>query len=388
MPRRPKPWFRKARRSWFVTIAGVQHNLGPDKSTAHERFHHLMRQPQSRKVAPGSLPAVVDAFLDWVHRNRANGTYRWYQERLQEFVSRHADFPLDQLKPLHVESWANERHENVNTRRNRMRAVKRCFRWAEAQGYVDRNPIARLEVPSPVPKEAYVSEDEFAAIISHVGNGPFADLLTVTYEVGCRPQESLRVEARHVDFENSRWVFPASESKGKRSPRIIYLTERALEVTRRLVATTDGGHLFRNAHGRPWTTDAVNCQFDRLQQRMGKAVMDRLGIGVTDKKIEDHIPSLKPHRQQSGELVAKSQADLRSEAKRKLVHQKAKEHAPRYSLYALRHSWATNALQRGVDPLTVAILMGHKDPSTLARTYQHLSHNPAHMLKQAHRAAG
>ncbi len=33
----------------------------------------------------------------------------------------------------------------------------------------------------------------------------------------------------------------------------------------------------------------------------------------------------------------------------------------------LRHSWATHALERGVDALTVVILMGHRDPSTLAK---------------------
>jgi site-specific recombinase XerD len=67
---------------------------------------------------------------------------------------------------------------------------------------------------------------------------------------------------------------------------------------------------------------------------------------------------------------------------------RAAELAPRYSLYALRHSWATHALQKGVDPLTVAILMGHKDPSTLSRVYQHLSLNPSHMREQACRAVG
>jgi integrase len=59
-----------------------------------------------------------------------------------------------------------------------------------------------------------------------------------------------------------------------------------------------------------------------------------------------------------------------------LTYKRARELAPRYSLYALRHSWATNALKRGVDPLTVAILMGHQDPSMLARVYQHFSLSP------------
>ena len=69
------------------------------------------------------------------------------------------------------------------------------------------------------------------------------------------------------------------------------------------------------------------------------------------------------------------------------VKHHAKKFAPHYSLYALRHAWATRALESGVDALTVAILMGHSDPSTLAKVYQHLSHNPEHMLAQLKRTA-
>ena len=61
--------------------------------------------------------------------------------------------------------------------------------------------------------------------------------------------------------------------------------------------------------------------------------------------------------------------------------------APRYSLYAFRHSFATHALERGVDSVTVAILMGHSDPSMLAKVYQHLTQNPTFMLEQAKKAA-
>ena len=32
----PKPWFRKSRGFWMVQIAGVQHNLGPDKEQAFQ----------------------------------------------------------------------------------------------------------------------------------------------------------------------------------------------------------------------------------------------------------------------------------------------------------------------------------------------------------------
>lgn len=91
-----------------------------------------------------------------------------------------------------------------------------------------------------------------------------------------RPQESLQVIGDYVDAKNARWIFPPMKSKGKKSPRIIYLNDAAMAISTRL-----------------------NEEF------------------------------------------------------------------------------------REGDPLTVALLMGHKDPSNLARVYQHLSHSPDHMREQA-----
>ena len=66
MARRSKPWFRKSRRAWFVTINGAQHNLGPEKTEAFDRFYQLMRQPHERKVPVQSIAALADANLEHV----------------------------------------------------------------------------------------------------------------------------------------------------------------------------------------------------------------------------------------------------------------------------------------------------------------------------------
>jgi hypothetical protein len=43
-------------------------------------------------------------------------------------------------------------------------------------------------------------------------------------------------------------------------------------------------------------------------------------------------------------------------------------------------------LRRGVDPLTVAILLGDADPSTLGKVYQHLAHDPDFLGNAAKKA--
>ncbi len=386
MARRPKPWFRKARRAWFVTINGEQHNLGPHKAEAYERFYQFMRQPPERKVSPHSLAAIADAFLDWVQKQRSPETYEWYRYRLERFVRKYPDLKAGDVRPFHVETWIDEYQFSVTSRRNYLRSVKRCLKWATKQGYLDNNPLSHLEVPAAERKDVVVSQLEFDRLMNYVRNESLSDLMLVTWETGCRPQESLRIEARHVDLANHRWVIPKSESKMKRLVRVVYLSDKAFAITRRLMLAHPQGPLFRNVDGKPWTTDAVNCGFSAIQQRMGKAEMKRRGETVSDEDVLAFIPTLKQTRTRNGETIAKSAAELRCEARRKLTYKRTSQLAPRYSLYALRHSWATNALQKGIDPLTVAILMGHEDPSMLSRVYQHLSLNPVHMLEQAKRA--
>lgn len=158
-----------------------------------------------------------------------------------------AELSIDQLKPHHVQKWVDGR-ENLasGSRRNLIAAVKRSMKWAEEQGYFDRSPLTHMRKPPCGRKEKVVSAAEFHAILDATKDHAFKDLLTVTWDTGCRPQESLRVEARHVDLAGERWVFTASESKGKKTPRVVYLSANALEITKRLMLKHPSGTLFRN----------------------------------------------------------------------------------------------------------------------------------------------
>ena len=55
--------------------------------------------------------------------------------------------------------------------------------------------------------------------------------------------------------------------------------------------------------------------------------------------------------------------------------------------YGARHSYATNALtQGGVDPVSLAHLMGHKDTAMVSRVYSHIAKNPDFLRQQANKA--
>jgi integrase len=389
MPKKSKPWWRQDRGAWFVQINRQRFNLGPTKKEAYRRYHELMAQRPQPKLCAGSVVALLDEFLDWCDKHVAPATFEWYRSRLQEFVTTlPVGLQVTQLVPFHVTKWIDgHAHWSGGSRRNACRSVQRAMKWAVEQGLIERSPVAHLKKPRGGKRDRIVPPDEFERILGMVADPAFRDLLITTWETGCRPQESLRVEARHVELDNSRWVLPAGEAKGEYL-RVVYLPERAREITRRLTGCHPEGPLFRNSRGMPWTTDAVNCVFQRIQLQMGLRRMQGAGVEIDEREVQKLAKELRSKRLVEGESARISDRALLGEARRKLTRQLAKQHAPKYSLYTLRHSWATHALQRGVDALTVAILMGHQDPSTLARVYQHLSLNPQHLLEQACRAAG
>ncbi len=386
MPRQSKPWFRKERRAWFVTIDGQRHNLGPDRKRAMQKFHRLAAEPRRRKVQSDLVAALIDAFLDWCQKHRAHETYVWYQAALQLFASRYPDLTVAELRPFHVQQWIDSYPDlSSGTKRNYCRAIVRVMHWAEEQGLIDRTPLVHFKKPRAGQRETVISPEEYERILACVPNANFRDLLAFAWETGARAAECLAIEKRHVDLACARIVFPPSEEKMGRAPRIIYLSDEACGIVRRLMFRTHD-RLFVNGNGVPWTTEAVNCAFMQVQARMGKQVMREKGIGLKPEGIETQIAKQRPYRISQGRKVVKTRLELVEEARRKLWTRLACQHAPKYCLTAFRHSWCHHALRRGLDALTVSMLMGHADPTMVSRVYSHLSHATDYLRQAAQKA--
>jgi thiol-disulfide isomerase/thioredoxin len=105
----PKPFFRSARNAWFVQIGSRQIKLGADKDEAFRQYHQLMVAPQeipAVQIPSKLVVVVVDAFLDYVEKHLAADTFRWYRDRLQNFVEQiPATLTVLELKPFHVQQW-------------------------------------------------------------------------------------------------------------------------------------------------------------------------------------------------------------------------------------------------------------------------------------------
>ena len=178
----PKPWYRKSRHAWFVTLDGQQIKLGTSRDEALRRYQDLLTQPAKRAVPSGSLLAVFEVFLNWCQKHRAPDTYEWYRCRLAHFARKHPHLRAADLRPFHVQQWIDAMNVSSGTKRNYCRAVKRCMAWAKKQGHIDVNPIADLEQPRGGKREVVVTQEEFDQPVALAGDQSFRDLLVVTWE--------------------------------------------------------------------------------------------------------------------------------------------------------------------------------------------------------------
>jgi len=340
MPRSPRPWFRRQTGSWYVCIDGKQVPLSKDRDEAHRIWHRFMARRQRVPAADApdaTVASILDTFLVWCRDNRRRRTFDVYRQYLQSFLD-HAGKELlaDELKPFHVMRWVEQHPDwSASTKNLAIRSVQRPFNWAVRQGFLDRSPVANVEKPTPGRREAVLSNNEWQAALELFAGDPFQDLLVALRETGCRVHEARTVEARHFvetrhgDQEIALWVFPAAESKKNRQ-RTVVLTDRVRDMCRRLTAKYPKGPMFRNRQGRAWSKNAIVCRFRRLRERLS------LPEGTTATTI--------------------------------------------------RHTYCTRALESGVDPVTLATLMGHADTSMVARVYAHLQLD--HLKRAAQQAAG
>lgn len=263
MPHYPKPWFRRDRGSWFVQVNGKQVNLGADKDGAFKAYHALLAAPKPVLRTGSPLVAeLIDLFLEWCQKHRAPRSYDFYRERCQSFLDVDPRLTIEELRPFHVQQWADSKAWSDGMKRGAMMSVQRALNWCVQFGHLRASPIVKLVKPPQGVRDLIISPERYAEILKLVKDQAFRDLLGLAWETGARPQELLRIEARHVDLANSRLVFPAKEAKGKKRIRIVYLTETAMLLVRKLLMKHPEGMLLRNIDGNPWQACAVT-ELDR-----------------------------------------------------------------------------------------------------------------------------
>ena len=331
-----KPWFRSDRDSWYVQHNGKQVLLArgkANKAQALAAFHKLMLTgtPALLKEDTVSIATLCDLFLDFSEANHSSAAYANYKHFLQVFCNSYGRLSAGDIKPFHISRWIDGKKSWTGAKRHAIITVKRLFSWAEQQGLIQSNPLRLLKVPRGKRRERVLTAEEKKLILESVRDQAFRNFLNALIGTGCRPSEVANVTASNVDLALGIWVLPNHKTAKKTGkPRVIYLSPDMADLTRRQIEQYPNGLLFPNTRGKAFTRNAWRCRFRRLREK---------------------LPILKG-------VVC----------------------------YSLRHTYATDALVKGVGVAQLAELMGHTSTEMVSRVYGHLAANVAHLREAAAKA--
>lgn len=341
-----KPWYRKQTDAWYVTIDGTQHCLATGKKNKKEadlEFHRLMTErgilPKSLKRC--SVKTIIDLFLEWSKTHHEPETAKLHCAFLTDFssFSDYSSLTTDHILPLHVTRWVDAR-PTWKSKRAAIASVKRLFSWAEQEGLLKENHLRRIKLPANKSRMVTLTEKERHEVLNAIKDKAFKRFVIALQNTGCRPSEIARVTASDVHLDKGIWILHKHKTgKHTGKPRVIYLNDEMMKLSTELVAEHPTGPLFTTMkrvrvngvlQERGFSKNGIRCRFRELRKKL-------------------------PHLQQ---LIA----------------------------YAYRHSFATDALEKGVGVAQVAELLGHQSLDMLTKHYCHLNQRIEHLRQAANSA--
>jgi integrase len=278
---------------------------------------------------------LFELYLECVERDRELNTVISVKYLVNPFAEFTKGKPASEITPHDIHRWFKEvaGKRGPGTRARSIEAISAVFNWGIKSKIVRENPIKDMPKPEKPRRERILTDVEREKIHASIGDQCFLDFLTALEESGARPEDAAKVEAKDVDFQSGIWILSKHKTRAKTGkPKIVYMTAKLRSICERLVKENPKGPIFLNKRGKPWTRNAWIIRFRRLREKH---------------------PELK-------DVV----------------------------LYTLRHSYATDALTRGVDIATLAELMGHSSTRMIEQNYGHLDQKSEYLRKMAEKARG
>ncbi len=274
MGRPPKPWYRASSKTWVCKIDGRLVTLGRSHREAVQAFHtlrsiHSRGEPLNEPDA--KLRDLVARFLAYQAKRLSLDGYNSYRQWLNAFGKRfRGDRLASKVDPEEVTRWLEGNPSWNQTTRYIIRSrIKALYKVALREGWIARDPMAKLTGPGSLSRETALSPKQYAEVIARVDGG-LRELLVFLWETGCRPSEAFRLRWRDVDLAAGLCTFAGKTTRRTGKPRQIFLTPIAVSLLRASQPTCDAREsVFVNAAGRPWTTQSLGARLLNLRNQLG-----------------------------------------------------------------------------------------------------------------------
>ncbi len=235
---------------------------------------------------------------------------------------------MDKGRVERIESKKQPKGLGPKTVRNVMQVISSAMDFAVAQKIITDNPCKALELPKVEKQEMQtIPAEQLQAFLMEAKASGVYEMYYIELSTGLRRGELLGLKWQDIDWSNAvitvrRQVarvngeITEAPLKTKNSYRRVSISPQAIEVLKTQKAKTSSEYVFPSPTGGPISPDSVN--------NMLKRVLARAGI-------------------------------------------------PKVRFHDLRHTFATIALQNGVDIKTVSSILGHFSAGFTLDTYAHVT---------------
>lgn len=234
-------------------------------------------------------------------------------------IIRHSfdDFRVGEVQARHCLTFLNQwvLDGKLRTAQRYRAVIGKFFRWAIVQGYRQDNPVDPIRLKTPVSRDRYITDDEFAAIRAKLlgtdnhmaASGEmmqiFVDLLYLT---GQRGTEIRLLRWSQVDEETGVIHFkPTKTAKSSGAKVEITITPAIAEVLARAKALVKAKarispYVIHNLEGSPYTAHGVGTAWERARKRTdienatlkdlrAKHATDARIAGYSEAEIQDAL---------------------------------------------------------------------------------------------------
>ena len=312
------------------------------------------------------LEEVLDEFLA-SKQGKAKRTRKSYKSHVNQ-IRRVMDCrkavmeiqPDDILQYLETRVVKEGLHKR--TANKELTTLRSVFSFAQKRDYLVKNPAKMVDRFSLEPQDkeqlsepVYVPDETYKALIKSEAaraRPPVRTVMFLLYHTGMRIGELLRLRWGDVDIKTKVFHVTASPQKG--GDRTPYMVSRQLRLFLRF-ARQESERAYRSGR---WQTDA---QFDRIA-----VIPNGHGMPWTYNNLANRIwwPFMQDFAGENSEVYAELQAAAGTTGSEKRP----------VSFHDFRHTFITDLLTKGVNPIVVGWLVGHKELHT-QRRYTHLCYS-------------
>jgi len=252
-------------RYYYCTTDGKKIPLGADLSAAKLQWAQL--ESTGTIVKSDNFKAVTAAYKRESIPGKATKTQRQYELAINRLDIAFGSASLPQIQPHHCRQYLDRSAAKVRANRD-MAVLSAVFNWARERGITNaQNPMIGVRRNREVPREVYVTDEEFRALWLHAAP-ELQDALDIARLTGQRVGDVIKMHRADIS-DGHLWV--RQDKTGARlgievTGELSQIIERAKSRTR----AATGLYLVQTQDGKRLSYTMLRDRFDAAREASGQ----------------------------------------------------------------------------------------------------------------------